>query len=199
VSGVRARPQALLVIDLINPMTFEGGSDLFAHALPAAHRIVELTRRARAAGVPVVYINDNFDCWHLGFRELVDEVARRSEPGRVLAELLAPDPTRDHFVLKPLHSAFFQTGLEVLLHRLEVGSLILTGVATEICVLFTANDAYMRDYDVVVPADCVASEQDRDRTYALEHMRRVVHARVAPSREIELIGPGAAPVRSSCA
>jgi nicotinamidase-related amidase len=181
-----ARGAALLLIDLINPMDFEGGQALFRHAMQAAGRIVELGRRARAAGVPVIYVNDNFDCWHLGFRELVDHIRQRDQRGRVLADLLAPDPTTDHFVLKPLHSAFFQTGLEVLLKRLDAGTLILTGVATEICVFFTANDAYMRGHRVIVPADCVASEHDGDRLNALHLMQRVLNADVRLSGELDL-------------
>jgi nicotinamidase-related amidase len=177
---------ALLVIDLINPMDFEGGDALFGGAMQAAGRIVELERRARSAAIPVVYVNDNFDCWHLGFRELVDYIRARDPRGRLLADLLAPDPATDHFVLKPLHSAFFQTGLEVLLQRLDAGTLILTGVATEICVFFTANDAYMRGHRVIVPADCVASEQDGDRISALRLMQRVLAADVSISTELDL-------------
>jgi nicotinamidase-related amidase len=183
---IGARGAALLVIDLINPMEFDGGDALFGPAMRAAGRIVELGRRARSAGVPVVYVNDNFDCWHLGFRELVDYIRERDPRGRLLADLLAPDPATDHFVLKPLHSAFFQTGLEVLLQRLDAGTLILTGAATEICVLFTANDAYMRGHRVIVPADCVASEQDRDRVDALRLMQRVLDADVRVSGELDL-------------
>lgn len=188
---------ALLMIDLVNPMEFIGGDALFRNAMPAVRRIAALKRRARAAGLPVIYVNDNFDAWHLGFRELVDEIRGRSKKGAALIDQLQPDPTADHFVLKPMHSAFFQTPLEFLLQQLKATTLILTGVATEICVLFTANDAHMRRYRVIVPRDCVASERNTDRVQALRLMGRLLHADVRPSDRVVLTKPfSARPVQT---
>jgi nicotinamidase-related amidase len=176
----------LLVIDVVNPFEFDGADALYAHALPAARRIAALTARARDAGIPTIYVNDNFDCWHLGFRELITDVRGRSACGRAIADVLAPEPSRDHYVLKPMHSGFFATGLEVLIQRLGLHTLILTGVAADICVLFTANDAYMRGYRVVVPADCVAAEHAEDCARALRQMSRLLKADVRPSAELDL-------------
>jgi nicotinamidase-related amidase len=58
---------------------------------------------------------------------------------------------------------------------------VLTGFAGDICVLFTANDAYMRGFDVIVPADCVASEREEDNAHALRHMARILKADIATS------------------
>ncbi len=104
----------------------------------------------------------------------------------VYAELLAPEPEDDFYVLKPSHSGFFRTGLEVLLERLEARTLVLTGFAGDICVLFTATDAYMRGFDVVVPADCIASERAEDNDHALHQMARLPKARVARSDALNL-------------
>jgi nicotinamidase-related amidase len=82
----------------------------------------------------------------------------------------------------PKHSAFFQTNLESLLSYLGVSTLGLTGMAGDICVLFNANDAYMRDFKVVIPSDCVASEEANANQQALMLMQRVLKANTSPSR-----------------
>jgi nicotinamidase-related amidase len=185
-SEERHCPIALLLIDVVNPMDFDGGERLLPHALRAARRIAELRDRARDAGVPVIYVNDNFDCWHLGFSELVEKFRRERAPGTPILDLLAPEPERDFYVLKPCHSGFFRTGLEVLLERIGARTLVLTGFAADICVLFTANDAYMRGFSLIVPADCVASERPADAERALHQMERVLRADTRRSTEIEL-------------
>jgi len=174
----RGSDRALLLIDVINPLAFEGGELLFRHALPAAKRIATLKAQLRSAGVPAIYVNDNFGSWDLGFREMVAYYQRFSSRGHSIIKLLAPDPG-DHFVLKPKHSGFYGTTLDLLLRHLGVRELILTGFAADICVLFTANDAHMRDYRLVVPADCVASEDPEDAAHALRQMERVLQAKVA--------------------
>jgi nicotinamidase-related amidase len=177
---------ALLLVDLVNPLDFACGEALLARARPVAHRVAALHRRARAAGVPAIFVNDNFDCWHLGFRELVERQRAPGVRGRPLIEALDPDPARDHFVLKPRHSGFYCTGLDVLLARLGVRALIVTGIAADICVLATAFDAHMRGYALQVPADCVAAETAAAERWALRHMERVLGADVRPSPAIAL-------------
>lgn len=177
---------ALLLIDVVNPLDFPGGEDLLRAAIPMAHRIVALKRRARAFGIPAIYVDDNFDCWHLGFRELVERLRASGAPGVPMIELLAPDGAADFHILKPHHSGFFRTALEVLLERLGTKTVILTGVAGDICVLYTANDAYVRGFRVVVPRDCVASERASDNEHALRHVERLLKADLAPSDEIDL-------------
>jgi nicotinamidase-related amidase len=102
-----------------------------------------------------------------------------------VARLLTPTE-RDYFVLKPRHSAFYCTALEVLLARIKAHTLVITGFATNICVFFTANDAHMRGYDVVVPADCTASNSEALTRHALEQMRVVAGARTEDSLALDL-------------
>jgi nicotinamidase-related amidase len=177
-------PVALLVIDMINAFDFEGADRMLPRALAAAKAIAALKARARAAGVPVVYVNDNFGRWRSDFRSILGHVLREGCPGKPIAERLRPEPD-DYFVLKPKHSGFQFTTLDVLLAHLGAKTLVLTGVAGNFCVLFTANDAYMRDYRLVVPCDCIASQTEGDDRYALEHMASVTKARTAPSAEID--------------
>jgi nicotinamidase-related amidase len=176
-------PVALLVIDMINAFDFEGADRMLPRALAAARAIARLKERAHEARIPTVYVNDNFGRWRSDFHQILEHVL--DSPGREIARLLEPKP-EDYFVLKPKHSGFQFTTLNVLLEHLGARTLILTGVAGNFCVLFTAHDAYMRDYRLVVPRDCIASlTEDNDRD-ALRHMAEVTKADVRPSPEIGL-------------
>lgn len=176
---------ALLIIDTINDLEFPEGDQLLRHALPMARRIAALKERARQANVPVIYINDNFGRWRSDFNAQVRHCLQDGVRGRPLVELLRP-AAEDYFVLKPKHSGFFSTTLDLLLDYLEVQALILTGLAANICVLFTANDAYMRDFQLAVPADCVASNTEEENRHALDQMRKVLKADIRPSMELVL-------------
>lgn len=183
---LRRSPAALLLVDLVNPMDFDGADALLPPALAAARAIATLKRRTRAAGIPTIHVNDNFDQWHMGFRELVEHHGRPEARGREIIETIAPDASSDHFVLKPMHSGFFQTPLEVLLQRLGARTLVVTGIAADICVWATAQDAYMRDYRVFLPSDCIAAEQAAWTRETLARAQRVLHADTRPSAEIDV-------------
>jgi len=178
-------PAALLLIDVINDLEFDGGDALLAEALPMAKRLAALVERARRARLPVVYVNDNFGKWRSDFGKLLDHCLHDGVRGQALAELLRPD-TDDYFVLKPKHSGFFATTLDVLLRYLGVTTVVLTGLTADNCVLFTASDAFLRDYELVIPPDCVASEKAEHTRRALEHMARVLKARLTPSADLDL-------------
>jgi nicotinamidase-related amidase len=175
---------ALLLIDWINDLEFDSGAKLLPHALKAAKATAALRKRAKEAGVPVIYCNDNFGRWRSDFRATLEHVLKDGVRGQPVAELLAPDE-HDYFVLKPKHSGFHSTTLEVLLAHLDARTLILTGIAGNFCVLFTAQDAYMRDFKLVAPRDCIASEDEADNRYALEHMAKTCKADTGPSSAID--------------
>jgi nicotinamidase-related amidase len=176
---------ALLLIDVINDLEFDGGETLLTHALPMAAQLARLKRLARQAGIPAVYVNDNFGRWQSDFAKLLAHCMGEGVRGRPLAEQLRPEPD-DYFVLKPKHSGFYSTTLDLLLRALKVTTLLLTGLTADVCVLFTANDAYMRDFHLVVPADCVASLQPEENRHALLHMQRVLKADIRPSTALDL-------------
>jgi nicotinamidase-related amidase len=177
-------PVALLLIDVINDLDFPEADQLLRFALPMGRRLLALKRRAKEAGVPVIYVNDNFGRWQSDFHVQVEHCLHDDVPGRPIVELLRPDKD-DYFVLKPKHSGFFSTTLDILLHYLQVRTVVLTGIAGNICVLFTANDAYMRDFFLVVPADCVASNTEEENRNALEQMAKVLKADTRPSEELD--------------
>jgi nicotinamidase-related amidase len=178
-------PTALLLVDVINDLDFPGSEELVRQALPMARRIAELKRRAAAAGIPSIYINDNFGRWRSDFRRLVAHCTEDDVPGREVARMLRPTED-DYFVLKPKHSAFFDTTLDTLLEYLETETVILTGIAGNICVLFSANDAYMRDLRLYVPSDCTVSNTNEENDYALNQMRTVLKADTTPSEALDL-------------
>jgi nicotinamidase-related amidase len=171
---------ALILIDVINDFDFPEADQLLAHARPMAQNIARLKQRAKEHKIPVIYANDNFGRWQSDFRAQVDYCLRGSSRGNAIVDLLRPE-TDDYFVLKPKHSGFFSTTLDLLLKNLGVKVLILTGVATNICVLFTANDAYMRDYQLVVPYDCVAANTEEDHHQGLNQMAKVLKADIRSS------------------
>jgi nicotinamidase-related amidase len=175
---------ALLIIDMISDFDFEDGEKLFPLALAAAEKLARLKKRAKKAGVPIVYVNDNFGKWQSDFRKLLEHCGRRDARGRRIVDLLAPDE-EDYFVLKPKHSGFYSTTLDVLLEYLGAETLVLTGVATDICILFTANDAYMRDFNLFVPRDCVAANEVETNEKTLVYLENILKADTRAAEEID--------------
>lgn len=168
---------ALLLVDVINPLRFEGADALAAPALAAARRTARLKRALGARGVPAIYVNDNFGHWRSDFAQLVEHCLRRRGAAGELARLLAPR-RGDFTVLKPRYSAFDSTPLELLLTRMASNELVVTGIATDLCVQFTAADAYVRGYALWVPADCTAAESPARKDEALRWMERALRCHV---------------------
>jgi nicotinamidase-related amidase len=112
--------------------------------------------------------------------------ARAPARGRDVVELIAPALDRDYFMFKPKHSAFFGTPLQSLLQRLGVRRLVLSGTTSHQCVLFTAMDAHVREYDLIVPADCVGAGSRAETRHALFIAARALGARTAVSTRLRL-------------
>ncbi len=174
---------ALLLIDVINDLAFTGSDVLITQAEPMALRLARLKRRAAAAGVPTIYTNDNFGQWRSDFRKTVAHCTSHSSPGRLVSKRLRPT-AHDYFVLKPKHSGFFDTTLDTLLGALHIRRVILAGIAGNICVLFTANDAYMRDFKIFAPADCIVSNTAADNDHALGQIQLVLKGNLAESTRL---------------
>ena len=183
---------ALLIVDMINDMAFEHAPQMLERARAAAERIVALRDEADRLGAPVVYVNDNYGQWHSERSRLVEHCLRPDAPGRDIVARLTPREA-DYFVIKPMHSGFYATNLPVLLPRLGASRVILTGVAADICVLFTAADAHMREYEIWTPGDCVAAVSPERTAWALDIMAKTMRAETRPSTELDLktwLGPG---------
>jgi nicotinamidase-related amidase len=178
---------ALLLVDVINDFEFEGGDALLENATRVAPEIGALTRVARSARVPVIYANDNRGKWRSDFRAVLSHCLNEDCKGRALAEQLLPGE-EDYIVLKTKHSAFFGTSLDLLLTHLGTRKLVLCGFATDQCVLFTALDAYLRDYSVAVPRDCTAAQRTEDAELTLRLIERSASADIRAWQCIELPG-----------
>lgn len=171
--------RALLLVDFINPLDFPEAGDLARPALQAARSARQLARAARAKGVPVIYANDNFGRWRSDFPTLVKRLAQGRGTSASMVRLLRPQ-RGDLTVLKPMHSAFFGTPLDILLGQIGVRTLVLAGLATDICIQLTAADAFLRDLKVHAPEDCTAAETDEKKAAALAYMRDILKCDTRP-------------------
>jgi nicotinamidase-related amidase len=171
---------ALIVLDMISDFRFPDGKQVLRAARRIAPHIVELKERCRRAGIACIYVNDNTGRWRSDSRQLIEDCTRPNAAGSDMVELIRPGDT-DYLILKPRHSAFYATPLEVLLEHLGTQRVILTGVSSHQCVLFTANDAHLRGLDIVVPSDCVAGPSARETRFALQYFSQVLGAHVGPS------------------
>uniref|UniRef100_Q01R87 Isochorismatase hydrolase n=1 Tax=Solibacter usitatus (strain Ellin6076) TaxID=234267 RepID=Q01R87_SOLUE len=187
---------ALVLIDVINHFEFPDGDKILKQALPMAARLARLKQRCRKAGIPAIYVNDNFGQWRSDAKSLIARCLDSSCAGKPFVEQLKPDD-KDYLVLKPMHSAFFQTPLEILLQYLGATSLILTGLATNSCIVCTAHDANMRDFILYVPSDCSAARSRREHTQAIEHLKETTRASVIPSAGLRVDALRAASRRNS--
>lgn len=176
-------PVALLLIDVITTFHFPDGDAILKHALSIRDALVRLKIRARRAGIPVLYINDNFGDWRSEKEVLIGRCLESK--GAQFVRPLIPD-SEDYFVLKPMHSAFYMTPLEVLLRHLQVHSLILMGLTSSSCIAATAHDANMRGFDIAVPSDCSCGRSLGEHTDALKQIEAATGATVTPSASVRL-------------
>lgn len=171
----------MLVLDMFSDFRFDDGPRLAKLAVPVARRILALKARLTRQGVRCIYVNDNLGRWRSEFSGVVRRAERSL--GAPVARLLQPQE-QDYCLLKPKHSAFFDTPLETLLEALGARRLILTGTTTPQCILFTATDAYVREYRLIVPSDCVTALTRKQQRLALYFLESVLGARVCRSGSI---------------
>ena len=176
---------ALLLIDVINDLDFESADGLM-QALPGTvDAAVRLRDQADRLDAPVIYVNDNGGQWRSDRERIVERCLADDRPGRELVARLRPRPS-DFFVIKPQFSGFYATNLPVLLPKLKATRLVLAGVAADVCVLFTAADAHMREYQLWVPADAVASDDGEHTRWALQIMQKSMGADIRRTDQLHL-------------
>ena len=172
--------RVLLLIDIINPLGFPGAEDLAPPAVEAARATAALKERLTAEGVVSVYANDNYGIWQSDFHSLVSACLGMEGPPGEIARLLYPQ-AEDLTILKPRHSAFYASPLELLLTEMQARELVICGLATDMCVQLTAGDAFLREYKAWVPADCTAAESPEAKATSLAYMADVLKCDTAPS------------------
>ncbi|KAA6458180.1 cysteine hydrolase [Acidobacteria bacterium AB60] len=178
-------PVALLLIDVLTTFAFPDGDAILKGALGMRDALVKLKGRgrARAAGIPVLYVNDNFGDWR-SEKEVLMGRCLEAKGGAFVRPLL-PD-SEDYFVLKPMHSGFYMTPLEVLLEHLQVETLILTGITSNSCLTVTAHDANMRGFDIYIPPDCSCARNAEEHAQALAQLEAMAGANLRPSGSLKL-------------
>lgn len=183
------RPEAavLILVDVINHFEFPDGRRLLKNARPMGPRLARLKERTRRAGIPAIYVNDNFGQWRSNASKLLDYCLRPGAQGRDFVKQVKPDE-EDYLVLKPMHSAFYQSPLEILLRRLGAASLILCGLASNSCIVCTAHDANMRDFRLFVPSDCCAARSPKEHWQAMNHIKTMSNASVMKSSALQFDG-----------
>ncbi len=183
----RHRSTALLIIDFINHFRFPDGVKLARRAVSAARATAALKAHLRERGCPCIYANDNFGAWNSEFSELIVECERQPGPSADIVALLRPG--RDDLrMLKPRHSAFYGTPLEFILEELGTSTLIIAGIAVDMCVMATAQDAHMRKFKMSIPANCIAGFNAAHEKTALEVMARTLRVNTTPYRHRSLRG-----------
>lgn len=179
-----SRP-ALLIIDMLNDFDFRDPDALIAGTEAIVPPVNALRAQARAAGFPVIFVNDNYGRWTDERSELYAWLTRAGARGGDIARRVAP-AADEYFVIKPEASGFYATPLPALLPRLGVTSLALVGIAAEMCVQFTAADAHMREYPLWVPADAVAGATPERAAAALTIIGEALKADIRPTSEVSL-------------
>jgi len=176
---------ALLIVDMINPLDFAGNDELVRESVRLGRNVAKLKQRCREAGIPAIYVNDNQGRWRSDFAAVVRHCDREGVPGREMVRRVFPDGD-DYLVLKPKHSAFYATPLDTLLQYIGVNSLILTGIASNSCIMLTASDAYVRDFRLFIPSDCVAGQNAEQHGKSLDLMRCNFAANTDESTRLDL-------------
>lgn len=169
----------LLLVDFINPLQFAGADRLATEAVAAARAALRLKHTLMRERFSTVYANDNYGIWQSEFSDVLRRCTGMQGPPGEIARMLAPEGP-ELTILKPRHSAFYGTPLDLLLTQLHAQELILTGLTADICVQLTAMDAYIRGYRIRVPANCTAAESPERKEAALDYMGRVLKCDTAP-------------------
>jgi nicotinamidase-related amidase len=178
-------PIALILLDVLNDLDFPGAASLVKNAAKLGRRIAALKRRCREVGIPAIYVNDNRNKWRSDSASVINHCLDPNTPGRSLVETLVPSP-EDYIVLKPKHSAFYATPLDALLAYLGTRTVILVGLTTDVCVLTTACEIHIRDWNLFIPSDCVAALNRKHHLMALQLMTSSFGAQTTPSARLNL-------------
>lgn len=144
---------AVIVVDMLNRYEHEDAEALCESVERGLPAMCEIVSYAHCSDLPLVYVNDNYGDWAASRAELSQSALGGQNPS--LVEPIVPQEGVP-FVTKARHSIFYETQLDYLLHERGITRLILIGQVTEQCILYSALDAYVRHYEIVVPSNAVA-------------------------------------------
>jgi nicotinamidase/pyrazinamidase len=162
---------ALIVIDMLNDFVRDEGSLVALIAKNLIPNQMRLLEAFRKAGSLVILLTDNhrpdddeFDKWPphavMGTwgSKIIDELAP------IEGEMVIP---------KRRYSGFYGSDLDLTLRERGIGTIVLVGVLTDICVMYTSADASARSYKVFVVTDATGSTEPKSHQFALAHMKEV--------------------------
>ena len=175
----------LLLIDVINDLSFPDNQDLVRRSVALARSIAKLKKRCKKLGIPAIYVNDNRGRWRSDLSAVLRHCLDVRSPGCEMTRLLAPEAD-DYFVFKPKHSPFYATPLQTILDAIGARNAIVAGVTTNACVLIAAGDLHVRDFRLFVPCDCVAALSEREHRRSLDLMKDSFGANTASSSRLNL-------------
>lgn len=172
---------AVVVVDMLNTYRHEDAELLAPNAAAIIDPLVGLIDGARKRDdVDLIYVNDNYGDFTAQFSDIVAAALAGEHP-----DLVRPIAPADGCLLltKVRHSVFYATALDYLLGRLGTRRVILAGQVTEQCILYSALDAYVRHFDVVIPSDAVAHIDAGLGEAALQMMGRNMSAQIVSASE----------------
>jgi nicotinamidase-related amidase len=175
----------LLLIDVINDLSFPDNQNLVRRSVALAKSIAKLKKRCKKLGIPTIYVNDNRGRWRSDISAVLRHCLDTECPGREMTKLLMPEPD-DYIVLKPKHSPFYASPLQTILDSIGARIAIVAGVTTNACVLIAAGDLHVRDFRLFVPADCVAALTEREHWRSLDVMKNSFGANTGSSARLNL-------------
>ena len=178
--------QALIVVDMLTDYEYEDAEKVVGNAERTVPVMRELMQRARAAGTPVIYVNDAFGDWRSDRKAFVAKLLESERAD--LVEPIVPDDDAS-FIVKARHSIFYETQLEYLLRSQEIDCVCLIGQVTEQCILYSALDAHIRHIETVIPRDAVAHIDDELADAALRMMEVNMEATVLAASDVDFVAP----------
>ncbi|WP_053217680.1 isochorismatase family cysteine hydrolase [Virgibacillus senegalensis] len=174
---VESQKTAIVIVDIINDFDFPEGDKLLKNTKKILPNLKKLKEYAHEQSIPFIYVNDHYGIWQSDFQKVSDYC--RNEQNKQIIDQMQP-ASDNYFLIKPKHSGFYGTALESLLKELNIAHIIIGGIAGDFCVLFTANDAHMREYSISVPKNCIASNEDQQNERALALMSEKLGADIKP-------------------
>jgi nicotinamidase-related amidase len=173
---------AVLVIDMMNTYQHPDADKLAPNVAEIIDPLAQLLAEARDRDdVDVIYVNDNYGDFSAEFSDIVRSALDGDRPDLVKPILPAQGL---RVMTKVRHSAFYATSLAYLLTQLEPEKVVLTGQVTEQCILYTALDAYVRHFTVVVARDAVAHIDPELGEAALRMMEQNMSAELLPAADV---------------
>ncbi|MHA1379244.1 MAG: cysteine hydrolase family protein [Candidatus Helarchaeota archaeon] len=175
--------KVLLIIDMLNDFLLEGAPLEVPEGRKIISNLSRLLEYARHHKWAVIYLADNHKSTDPEFQIWPPHCVKGTKGAEIIDEL---KPEDDEIIIpKRRYSGFYGTDLDLWLRELGIDTIILTGILTNICVMYTSADAAQRGYHVIVIKDGVAALSSEDNKWALKQMETIHNAKILTTEDIE--------------